>query len=314
MAEGAITLRTNDAYYGRDSVLPTAVYLTAADGNSALSALNSGQAEVAVLPGSLAASVSAKDTSSVFADTAVYAILFNRSGDYFSNANLRTALLYGLNRASFKDSGTPSAVSLIPGSVTLGGKAYSSFLSASPFPAYDAAAAKQRYRTALAELGLFKVPSLALLVPDGSNAADILAPVLQSWQRDLSFYINLQSKPLSDITAAIQSKEYDAALIALTAGYDSPLSVLVQFTSSSPANIYGYQNAAYDQLIASIPSLSSEQAQAAAFLQAEQMLADAGLLVPVHCEQTALVCASGVSGLLYPQGLDWVSFKTAVLK
>ena len=57
---------------------------------------------------------------------------------------------------------------------------------------------------------------------------------------------------------------------------------------------------------------TEEQAQVDAFRQAERMLADAGLVVPVYSEQIVLVCTSGVSGLVYPQSLGWISFKTAV--
>lgn len=308
MADGSVTLRRNDAYAGKDSVLPTVIYLSVADGEAAQSALNSGQADVAVLPGSLAEGVSAGDAETVYAGTTVYAIVFNRGNDYFRSANLRSALLYGLNRASLER----GATSLIPGSVSVGGTPYASLLSGAPFPGYNADTAKQLYSAALSELGLVKIPSLTLLVPQDSGAQEALAPALQNWQRDLSFYINLKTGTTADITAAIQSGQYDAALIPLTADYDSPLAVLGQFLSSSPSNIYGYQNAAYDRLLSSVSSLSSEQAQADVFFQAEQLLAADSVLVPVYEEQTALVCMPGISGLSYPKGLGWLSFKSAV--
>ena len=72
------------------------------------------------------------------------------------------------------------------------------------------------------------------------------------------------------------------------------------------------QNAAYDRLLSSVSSLSSEQAQADVFFQAEQLLAADSVLVPVYEEQTALVCMPGISGLSYPKGLGWLSFKSAV--
>ena len=229
----------------------------------------------------------------------VWGLAFNCSDAAYSNTALRRAFSLALDSSALAPHLTGSlapAYAIVPSAISLLGLPYREAVGSIQPPVPNVNSAQALYREALAALELEKVPRTSILCPDTGNFAVMLGSYQRQLQQAFGIYINLEPMPEEELLARVLSGDYTLALVPITAERGSPDAVLDRFASYSARNIAGYSSPGYDALLAGAQESGAQEA-AALYRQAEQLLVDDAVFLPVAFETTYYVSAPGLQGL-----------------
>jgi ABC-type oligopeptide transport system substrate-binding subunit len=158
---------------------------------------------------------------------------------------------------------------------------------------YDLEAAKaeiasSRYGTAEA------VPPIEIYTA-GSVGAEALREVLEA---DLGLQIDVIQIDWPEFNTGLTQRGYPAYELLWGADYPDPETFLWSlFGSDSPDNYSDYANPEYDALLAEAALTLDEEARAALYDQAQQVLADDNVLIPLYHETRYTLAQPTVRGL-----------------
>ena len=245
-------------------------------------------------------------------DNTVWAVLVNQKDETLQNRDICKALALSLQRESYSGilpTYLKAMSQLIPSTVSVSGENYREH-AASVGVGYQPEVAAQKMAAGLSALEVDRLPRLTILCPDSDDAyASVIGYIAQVWQKDISAFVGVEKLSLSDLYARVDQGDYEMALIPLTPSYDNPVSILDRFVSSSSQNSVGYSNPDYDALLAN--QIGSAQEVVAKFAQAEQMLLEDGVILPLFCETTNYALDSGVTGIEFSPFSGGVFFRDA---
>ena len=162
------------------------------------------------------------------------------------------------------------------------------------FPARDLSAAQEARDQALEEVSPDSLRTARLIVPEGEGHETYFAYLSQIWQRDLRVYLTVEVLPQAEYDARLQSGDFECAIYRLSGEYNSPGSVL----SAMEGGLYGCSDPAYGELLARAGEAEGSEA-AALWLQAEQMLFDQCLFLPLYRQSEYFLLNTGISGVTY---------------
>ncbi|MBC8570282.1 peptide ABC transporter substrate-binding protein [Zongyangia hominis] len=248
-----------------------------------------------------------------FEDT-VWVLAFNGKNEVFQNANIRKAISYAMNRSTCIEV-LPSYMSfadaLIPNAVNMLDRSYRSVAGKDLMYGYDPAAAKSCLNAGLAELGLEKLPKTNIIYPDEPPHNLALSLMQKNWKDDLSSYLNIEPLPLSEVSEKVESGSFEMALIPLKAGYDAPDSLLNNFLATSKQNYYGYQSAGFTSALNAALESTDIVSKANAFAQAEQLLLNDCIVVPMYFQTSSYATGEEVTGISFSPFSGQIHFKYA---
>lgn len=207
-------------------------------------------------------------------ETLVYGLLFHQADALFSEKSVRQALFYDL--PDFLD----APQSVLPPSLRQG-------MAPLELPQQDISTARQLFQDGVSAAG-GDAYGRSILISEESGLAEDFASLAQIWQRDLGFFLSVELLPERELRDRVEAGEYDCALTPLYPEYAHPAGVLSGFTSDSRKNPCGYQNAAYDALLLDAVRENDPARAAALYMEAEQLLVDDGVFLPLYTVQIAL--------------------------
>ncbi|MBE6909926.1 MAG: peptide ABC transporter substrate-binding protein [Ruminococcaceae bacterium] len=173
----------------------------------------------------------------------------------------------------------------------------------------DKAKAQEYWEAAKAELGVSEV-SIELLYDD-SDSTPLIAQFLQSEiENNLpGVHISLKAQPKKSRTELMQNREYQLGLTRWGPDYADPMTYLDMWTTGSTYNYGEWSNAAYDKLIddANGSLANDPAARWEALKQAEALVMENAVILPVYQKGTAAMVRPGVSGLaFFPVGVGTI--------
>ena len=210
------------------------------------------------------------------------------------NKNFRQAISYVLDRDSLVEAacgdGSFGITRMVPDLITV---LDSTLVELYPYEPYstegDAEKAQELFDKALEETGFTRdnLPDLTLLTFDDARAQDS-AEIIQSMLGE-AFGLNivLDTQTYSARTEKENQGDYDLCITNWAPDYNDPMTFLECYESNNSYNMYfgGMQNAEYDELIAFCNSTDDMKARADAMFEAEQILVDEMVGIPLF--QTA---------------------------
>ena len=99
-----------------------------------------------------------------------------------------------------------------------------------------------------------------------------------------------------DLWAALRAGEYAFAAVELTAVGNDAECFLMEWTSDSIDNVAGYENTAYDTLMAIIASAPDGTARMGCLHDAEELLMDSCVLAPLYTKGTGWEMREALAG------------------
>ena len=229
------------------------------------------------------------------------------------NENLRMAIALSYDKdvicyEILQDGSTPADFA-IPNRLAIGpdGK---DFRETSPlYLQTDKAKAREYWEAATEELGVDEV-TIELLYDD-SDSTPLIAQFLQSEiENNLpGVHINLKSQPKKSRTELMQNREYQLGLTRWGPDYADPMTYLDMWTTGSTYNYGEWSNEEYDKLIADANGdlANRYEERWEALKQAEALVMEHAVILPVYQKGTAAMVRPGITGLaFFPVGVGTI--------
>lgn len=232
-------------------------------------------------------------------ENTLWAIAFNVKDESLSNAKLRRAISYAIDKSLLSDKIDKRfriAEAYVPKAITLDGKSYRTIVgeSFSGFD-FDPDIALSLYKEGLEELGATKIPTLTLICTEEFVPA--MGYVQKSVQDNLAVFINLIPVTEAELSAALASGDYDMALCSITPQYNNPGAILSVFTDQK--NFTGFYDADFNKTVNSASQAATFEEMAENYSVAEQQLMQYMPALPVFYETSYFAVSPKVSGLNY---------------
>ncbi|MBY9079675.1 peptide ABC transporter substrate-binding protein [Paenibacillus sp. HN-1] len=235
-----------------------------------------------------------KNDAHTYNPASTYYFVFNVTKPPFDNVNIRKALAMSIVREQVTSS-TPAYAFVPPG--ILGVKKPFREEATTAFFREDAGKARELLKKGLQEEGLTKFPETTLIYNEGHEY--ISSAVTEMWEETLGIKVNTEEQPWEELLSNSKDLNYDIARAGWSADYNDPASFLEIFTSWSTDNDSGWSNPQYDAYMRSAMQTADPTARMKLYRQAEQLLMDQMVIIPIHYFKTYALQKSYVHDVYY---------------
>ena len=238
-----------------------------------------------------------------------------------NNKNMRLALSNAVNRASIvtdvvKD-GSVATYTAVPPQFATGPDGSDFSADQKKFTdvcADDTAKATEYYNKAKQELGQDKF-TFELLLEDQTETQNVAAVIKEEVEQALpGVTLNLKVEPKKQRVEDIQAGKYEVCLTRWGPDYADPMTYLGMWVTGNSNNYGLWSNADYDKVIADCTTgayISDASARWNAMYEAEKIVMDEAVIVPLYTKADANMIKANVSGIeFHPVALNRV-FKRA---
>lgn len=237
-------------------------------------------------------------------------LLFNPDDKIFSNANLRKALAYSIDRnmlSSQIGDDSQIAAGIIPPAVKLAGRSYRELSADSQFGVYDLDEAKKCLQAAKKELNIGSVESVKILVNAETADSGDLHLLSQSWQDTLGIYIGIEDVTAEEFNRRLADGDYTIALYPLKGDLCSGLSVIGQFEKND-CLIEAAGKASFTEAILKCGDISS---LVDAYTNAEKAITGGFGFIPIFYKNAYLVSSNDNESLIYDPFTGAIDYRLA---
>jgi len=255
-------------------------------------------------------------TATRFENT-TWALLVNTDNQFLSNADIRSGIALATDKDCIKDllqDNYQIAHAVVPPSITLQGESYRDTAGWNIAAVANRKQAKTDFTKGLnayfAATGTQSIPRITVLCEEG-DASTCFSYISQLWQRDLGFYVTIESLPREDVQKRIASGSYDIALTPLTSSVNSVDEYLEPFVSTSENNVTGLSLPSADNLYSRMMSASSFAQKGALAAEMERQVLNSDVIIPLYYHAQYFVTRDNVVDVEYNPFLGFVKFKEA---
>lgn len=258
------------------------------------------------------------DTQGYFSQT--LGIVINPDNRQYGNINIRKALAYGIDKEAFANElpeDMTAAYGVIPPGISFLNRSYREINSDrvaavaddGTLIEYNPDAALEYYQNGMKSMGLESLENIKILVPEGIMNTEYLHLVTQNWQTLFGFFIGIEEVPQDEYYSRLENGEYTMAIYPLSADYNSPLSVLENFSKSN--NSFGYSNATLTSVIEELSKLASFNEGVETYNKAEKIILNDFEFIPVFYKQEFKILDSGNHDIIYDPFTNQLDFRYA---
>lgn len=247
-----LLLNKNEGYADADSILPAAVRYMIGEADDPVTQLKNGLLDAAPIPAdSLDAAREAGLTLTPLEDT-IRTLWMNNGNEALKNVRIRRALRDALEwetiAAQLDEAAAPAEGYAAPAAVLSGAERYRTGENALS-PESDREGAALGLKAGLREAGLSKMPRLTLLCAEDEYSMNLARYVVQSWQKNLSFYFDIEAVSASELETRVKVGNYQLALYACSAPGPTALDAFGAFSSEGTGNYARFSDSAVDQAV-----------------------------------------------------------------
>jgi len=318
-AATTITLEKNADYWDADAVALDGIqYQVIKDSQQTMLSYQNGDLDVATLSGEQVEQfMNDPEFVNVVAGYLWY-VSPNQIVAGLENVNIRTAMALAFDKDAvanniLKDGSIPANFA-VPTLLATGPDGKDFRETTDTYLTTDKTKALEYWEAGLAELGLTEL-SYTMLVEDTESAINVAQFLQSEWQTTLpGLNIELQTMPKKNRVERMQAGDYELVLTRWGPDYADPMTYLDMWTTDSSNNYGLWSNAEYDALIenAKKGELALDlEARWEALKDAEKMVMDEAVIMPVYQKGDAVMVRTGVEGIeFHSVGINRV-FKNA---
>jgi oligopeptide transport system substrate-binding protein len=304
-AATTITLEKNADYWDAGKVALDGIqYQVIKDSQQAMLSYQNGDLDVATLSGEQVEQFQADPEFKNIVAGYLWYISPNQTVKGLENVNLRKALALSYDKEAIvknilKD-GSIVANFAVPTLLATGpdGKDYRE--TADTYLSTDKAKALEFWNTAKKELGVTAL-KYTMIVEDTESAINVAQFIQSEVQTTLpGITIELQTMPKKNRVERMQQGDFELGLTRWGPDYADPMTYLDMWTTGSPNNYGFWSNKDYDEIIESAKKgeLALDlKARWEALKDAEAMVMDAAVILPVYQKGDAVMVKAGVKGI-----------------
>ena len=297
----------NELYYDADAVeLAGLTYKVILDSQQAYNAYQAGELDVCVLSSELADLL--KEDKEFLATESGYLWYMSPNvskGGAMANVNIRKAIGMAFDKDAICNNilrnGSIPADFCVPVGLATGpdGKDYRES-SGLTYNVYNVEEAKALWAAGLAELGTDSV-ELTLIFDDEESIKLVAEFIQQELQTNLEgLTITLQPYPKKQRSDLMKAHDYDIGLCRWGPDYADPLTYMDLWTDGYTHNYGAWHSDAYMEILNKIKTVEyalDAEARWDLIKQAEQIIADESVILPVYQNANASLVKSDISGI-----------------
>ena len=315
----SFSLTKNADYYDADKVqLDGLNYQVIKDSQQAYMSYQNGDLDIVMLSGDQVEQVEGDPELNITGAGYLWYLTLNMHDvPALNNQNMRLALSNAVNRASIvgdvvKD-GSVATYTAVPPQFAAGpdGSDFSADQTMfSDVCSDDTAKAAAYYEAAKAELGTDTF-EFELLVEDQTETQNVAAVIKDQVEKALpGVTLNIKVEPKKQRVADIQDGNYDVCLTRWGPDYADPMTYLNMWITGCSNNYGLWSNADYDAIIADCTTgayITDAEARWNAMYDAEKIVMDQAVIVPLYTKANANMIKTGVEGIeFHPVALNRV--------
>ena len=315
----SFSLTKNPDYYDADKVqLDGLNYQVIKDSQQAYMSYQNGDLDIVMLSGDQVEQVEGDPELTITGAGYLWYLTLNMDKvPALDNQNMRLALSNAVNRASIVDDvvkdGSVATYTAVPPQFAAGpdGSDFSADQTMfSDVCADDAAKAAEYYEAAKAELGTDTF-EFELLVEDQTETQNVAAVIKDQVEKALpGVTLNIKVEPKKQRVADIQDGNYEVCLTRWGPDYADPMTYLNMWITGCSNNYGLWSDAEYDAIIADCTTgayITDAEARWNAMYDAEKIVMDQAVIVPLYTKANANMIKTGVEGIeFHPVALNRV--------
>src|SRR5690625_3709818 len=297
----------NEEYWDADAVNLDGVHFAMVnDLNTQYQMFESGELHTAEIPPELSDQLIDGDNVFIGDYGGLEFFRFNLEEEPFQNKKIRQAFAHAVNKeeiAEFvvKNGVEPAYGFVSPGFVAPDGSDFRD-VNGELVP-YDPELAQQLLEEGMEEEGYDELPDIVL----SYNTSDLHQEVAEAMQNMLSETLGVESTlentEWNVFAESQQNLELQFSRSSFINDYNDPVNFLESFTSDSYMNRTGFASEEYDELIENGKSETDEEQRWEYLYEAERLLADEMIAMPIRYYNTVALESDEVSGILrHPVG------------
>lgn len=296
----SLRLTKAEGYHDQEDVYPAVVRYIIGETEDPLTALKEGTLDAAELSPEEAKEAADEGMRVVELEDTIQMLWLNNGFSALSSTKVRTALRDALEwetvmEQARSDVHTPAAGYIAPDAVVEDGEKYRTDDNARTFST-DRTAASRALAEGLAEKELTAMPRLTVLCADDAYSQRVALYVIQSWQKNLDIYAELQPLSSSELTARVSVGNYQVALCPSTAPGMTAMDALGMYVSNAAkGNWARFSDAGYDALYAELQAggVGREELD-----RLEEKLVELCPSIPLTFQCRSIGIPANVSGLI----------------
>lgn len=315
----SFSLTKNADYYDADKVqLDGLNYQVIKDSQQAYMSYQNGDLDIVMLSGDQVEQVEGDPELNITGAGYLWYLTLNMHDvPALNNQNMRLALSNAVNRASIvgdvvKD-GSVATYTAVPPQFAAGpdGSDFSADQTMfSDVCADDTAKAAEYYEAAKAELGTDTF-EFELLVEDQTETQNVAAVIKDQVEKALpGVTLNIKVEPKKQRVADIQDGNYEVCLTRWGPDYADPMTYLNMWITGCSNNYGLWSDAEFDAIIADCTTgayITDAEARWSAMYDAEKIVMDQAVIVPLYTKADANMIKTGVEGIeFHPVALNRV--------
>ena len=315
----SFSLAKNPDYYDADKVqLDGLNYQVIKDSQQAYMSYQNGDLDIVKLSGDQVEQVEGDPELTITGAGYLWYLTLNMHDvPALNNQNMRLALSNAVNRVSIVDDvvkdGSVATYTAVPPQFAAGpdGSDFSADQTMfSDVCSDDAAKAADDYEAAKAELGTDTF-EFELLVEDQTETQNVAAVIKDQVEKALpGVTLNIKVEPKKQRVADIQDGNYEVCLTRWGPDYADPMTYLNMWITDCDNNYGLWSDASYDAIIADCTTgayITDAEARWSAMYDAEKIVMDQAVIVPLYTKADANMIKTGVEGIeFHPVALNRV--------
>ncbi|BAC14923.1 dipeptide ABC transporter dipeptide-binding protein [Oceanobacillus iheyensis HTE831] len=231
---------------------------------------------------------------------------FNTTEEPFQNKNIRKAFAYAINRDDIatyvvKNGVEPAYGFVSPGFTTPDGGDFRD--ENGNLVEFDPETAKELLEQGMEEEGYSELPSIVLSYNTSDTNKAVAESIQNMLNENLGVEVTLENQEWNVFAEAQQNLELQLSRSSFINDYSDPVNFLESFITDSYMNRTGWSNEEYDALIEKGKTETDEEQRYEYLYEAERLLAEEMVAMPIRYYNTVVLEADHVEGILrHPVG------------
>lgn len=297
----------NPEYWDADAVNLDYVHFSMVnDSNTQYQMFQAGELDTASIPSEMSDELIDGDNVFIGDYGGIEFYRFNLTEEPFQNKNIRKAFSHAINREEIAEyvvkQGVQSAFGFVsPGFVTPDGRDFRE--ENGDLVTFDSDLAQELLEEGMQEEGYDELPPVVLTYSTSGENKAVAEAIQNMLSENLGVKVTLENQEWNVFSEAQQNLELQFSRSTFINDYSDPVNFLESFTSDSYMNRTGFESDEYDALIQNGKTETDEEKRYEYLYEAERMLAEEMIAVPIRYYNVVVLEADGVEGILrHPVG------------
>lgn len=297
----------NPEYWDADAVNLDYVHFSMVnDTNTQYQMFQTGELDTASIPPEMSDELIDGDNVFIGESGGLEFYRFNLTEEPFQNKKIRQAFSYAINRDDIaeyvvKQGVEPAYGFVSPGFTAPDGKDFRE--ENGDLLSFDPELGQELLEEGMQEEGYDELPPVVLTYSTSDTNQAVAEAMQNMLSENLGVDVTLENQEWNVFSEAQQNLELQFSRSSFLNDYADPVNFLESFTTDSYMNRTGFESAEYDELIHKGKSETDEEQRYEYLYEAERMLAEEMIAMPIRYYNVVVLEADGVEGILrHPVG------------